>query len=144
MQAVINYVINRLQSIEGIAHVANCLPRVPNERELLSELGDTEGMLQTWTVENPRGQELLDQNTGRWDETLRIDGWYTYKDSSTQTQIQAWVDDIKLLFAGDMKLGKTVSGRSAMSMTLFQVDWLYDVLCHHVRFEMGVSRIHHA
>ncbi len=143
MQAVIEYVIERMNTIDGIDNVYECLPKAQNERDLHSYFTSQDNV-QGWVVENPRSAEQLEANIHEYKDILTIDGWYVYNNSTTKQQMQTWVDAIKILFRGDGRLGKTVNGRSSMKMLLFQADFFYDVLCHHVRFEMEVSRIYKA
>lgn len=137
LQPAIEYIITRLQTIDGLENVYECLPLVGNRKDLRTYFDEN---LQGWEVGNLAGDELLSSgNCGEWQDTIGIDGWTLYKDATTKRDMQRKVDAIKTLFKHDLKLGKTVSGRSALKLRFFQADWFYETLTVHCQFYLGVT-----
>lgn len=136
-QGAIDYIIQKLRTIEGIANVSECLPFVPNLKALQEYF---QQQIQAWEVSNIAGKHNADtQNVVQFTETLMIDGWLLYKDAATKRQMQAIIDAIKVTFANDRKLGKHVIEVKTFQLIFNQADWFFEtVFMHHCRFQFDV------
>ena len=139
ISTTIDHIISRLETIPDLANVYTALPIPENRSDLLTYFDEN---IQGWEVSNSRGSESLQtQNAGDWEDTIQIDGWYLYKGPTTKTQMQTFVDAIKVLFKTDRKLGRAGQNRGPITLVFFQTDWFYEILTHHCRFELGVQTV---
>lgn len=137
MQHVINYVITKLATIDNIENIFSAIP-LARTRKQVQTYFDSE--VQAWEIIDASGvEDLSSANTCVWDNILQIDGWYLYKDSTTKSQMQTFVDKIMPLFRQDLKLGGTVKKRGPLRKIFVQTDWFFDTLTHHCRFQMEVT-----
>lgn len=136
-QDAIDYVIQQLRTIKGIANVSECLPFVPDLKTLREYF---QQQIQAWEVSNIAGKHNADtQNITQFTETIMIDGWLLYKDATTKRQMQAIIEAIKTMFANDRKLGKHVIEVKTFQLIFNQADWFFEtVFMHHCRFQFDV------
>jgi len=151
LQAVIDYISTKLQTIDGIDHVHQTLPYVQNKKELkewfatfLTDIS-TPDNFQAWTVFNAQGIEVESDggNIANWQDTISIHGFLKFDPTPSVSgqQMQQWIDAIKPLFLNNQKLGGTVLSRGPLRLVSQQPDWFSNYLTHHAWFDMTVQVI---
>ncbi len=150
MQETLAYISTQLQTLEGIENLYHALPFIQDKAGFISEFQSTlltslfpdEQYFQAWEISNSAGNEIDDDggNLYQWQDIIQINGWlkFSQQPNESATQMQSWVDQIKVLFKNDKKLGGTVRVRGPLRLLSNQPDWFYSTLCHRSVFEMAV------